>query len=95
LLRAYRSSYMPEFLSSLPIAGIDGTLRNRLTKEPITGRAHLKTGQIDGVASIAGYVQTRRGQTLVVVCLINHPGSHLGGGRKVHDALLRWLYERG
>ncbi|MGH6635498.1 MAG: D-alanyl-D-alanine carboxypeptidase/D-alanyl-D-alanine endopeptidase [Gammaproteobacteria bacterium] len=95
LLRAYRSSYMPEFLSSLPIAGIDGTLRNRLNKEPITGRAHLKTGRIDGVASIAGYVQTRRGQTLVVVCLINHPSSHLGGGKKVHDALLRWLYEHG
>ncbi|MGH8615197.1 MAG: D-alanyl-D-alanine carboxypeptidase/D-alanyl-D-alanine endopeptidase [Gammaproteobacteria bacterium] len=95
LLRAYRSPYMPEFLSSLPIAGIDGTLRDRLNKEPITGRAHLKTGQIDGVASIAGYVQTRKGQTLATVCLINHPGSHLGGGKKVHDALLRWLYEHG
>ncbi|MGH8656956.1 MAG: D-alanyl-D-alanine carboxypeptidase/D-alanyl-D-alanine endopeptidase [Gammaproteobacteria bacterium] len=95
LLKAYRSPYMPEFLSSLPIAGIDGTLRNRLSKEPITGRAHLKTGQIDGVASIAGYVHTRRGQTLAAVCLINHPGSHLGGGKKVHDALLRWLYEHG
>ncbi|MGH8644097.1 MAG: D-alanyl-D-alanine carboxypeptidase/D-alanyl-D-alanine endopeptidase [Gammaproteobacteria bacterium] len=95
LLRAYRSPYMPEFLSSLPIAGIDGTLRKRLSKERITGRAHLKTGQIDGVASIAGYVQTRRGRTLVTVCLINHPGSHLGGGKKVHDALLLWLYEQG
>ncbi len=95
LLRAYGSPYMPEFLSSLPIAGIDGSLRNRLSKEPITGRAHLKTGQIDGVASIAGYVKTRMGRTLVVVCLINHPGSHLGGGKQVHDAVLRWLYEHG
>ncbi|MGH8594945.1 MAG: D-alanyl-D-alanine carboxypeptidase/D-alanyl-D-alanine-endopeptidase, partial [Gammaproteobacteria bacterium] len=95
LLRAYGSPYMPEFLSSLPIAGIDGSLRNRLSKEPITGRAHLKTGQIDGVASIAGYLKTRRGRTLVAVCLINHPGSHLGGGKQVHDALLRWLHEHG
>ena len=56
LLSAWKSPVMSELMSSLPLAGIDGTLRKRLVNSAASGRAHLKTGYLDGVRAIAGYV---------------------------------------
>lgn len=94
LLSAYKSPYMPEFMASLSLAGIDGTLKNRLKNGPLTGRAHLKTGQIDGASGVAGYVLTKKGNTIIVACLLNHPSVHLGAGKRVQDTLLRWIHDR-
>ncbi len=93
LLDAYASPYMPEFIASLPLSGIDGTLWRRFRNEALTGRAHLKTGSLNGSRAVAGYLQARSGRRYVVVSL--HNDARLGGtgGRAVQDALLRWVYE--
>jgi D-alanyl-D-alanine carboxypeptidase/D-alanyl-D-alanine-endopeptidase (penicillin-binding protein 4) len=94
LRAAYSSPYAPEFLASLPLAGIDGTLRNRMRTSP-GGAVRLKTGHIDGVSGIAGYVTAASGKTYVVVCLINDPRVDSGAGEPVQAALVQWLLDNG
>jgi D-alanyl-D-alanine carboxypeptidase/D-alanyl-D-alanine-endopeptidase (penicillin-binding protein 4) len=89
---AYRSRYAPEFLASLPLAGIDGTLRTRLKMSP-AGAVRLKTGHIDGVSGVAGYVTTSGGKTYVLVSLINHGRADIGAGEPVHAALVEWVLD--
>jgi D-alanyl-D-alanine carboxypeptidase/D-alanyl-D-alanine-endopeptidase (penicillin-binding protein 4) len=94
LTYAWRSPFMPEFLSSLSLPGLDGTLARRFRDEPLTGKAHIKTGRLDNVSAIAGYVQARSGKRYVVVALQNHTDVQRGPGEEVQAALLRWLYEQ-
>jgi D-alanyl-D-alanine carboxypeptidase/D-alanyl-D-alanine-endopeptidase (penicillin-binding protein 4) len=89
LQSAQQSSLQPEFETSLPIVGVDGTLKKRLTGNSVTGHAHLKTGTLDGVKTIAGYVQGRSGRQWVVVFLINDPNA--SAGQAAQDALLEWV----
>jgi D-alanyl-D-alanine carboxypeptidase/D-alanyl-D-alanine-endopeptidase (penicillin-binding protein 4) len=92
LSAAYRSRYAPEFLASLPLAGVDGTLRSRMRTLP-AGAVRLKTGHIDGVSGVAGYVTAGSGKTYVLVCLVNHPRADFGAGEPVHAALVTWILE--
>jgi D-alanyl-D-alanine carboxypeptidase/D-alanyl-D-alanine-endopeptidase (penicillin-binding protein 4) len=91
---AWRQSYMPEYVSSMSLAGLDGTLRYRMDDGPLEGAAHLKTGSLDHVAGIAGYLQSRSGRRFAVVVIQNHPDIHRGYGEETQEALLRWLYEQ-
>ena len=93
LVQAYRSPLMPEFVSSLPLVGYDGTMRRRLKSQGVAGQAHIKTGTLNDVRSIAGFVQAASGKTYVVVFLINHAAAP--NGQKAQDALLQWVYENG
>ncbi|MEF8708329.1 MAG: D-alanyl-D-alanine carboxypeptidase/D-alanyl-D-alanine-endopeptidase [Candidatus Accumulibacter propinquus] len=93
LLRAaWQSAVMPELVASLPIAGVDGTLRKRLNAGSVTGRAHLKSGYLDGVRAIAGYLLDQNGKRWIVVCLINDPKAR--AGKPAIDALLLWAATR-
>ena len=60
-----------------------------LGHQTAAGRAHLKTGYLDGVRAIAGYVLDSNDQRWVVVFLINDPKSR--NGKPAMDALLRWV----
>jgi D-alanyl-D-alanine carboxypeptidase/D-alanyl-D-alanine-endopeptidase (penicillin-binding protein 4) len=91
LTLAYRSPVMPELMASLPLAAVDGTMRKRL--HGVAGQAHLKTGSLDGVKSIAGYVMDARARRMVVVCIVNHPGASIAANG-LQDALLSWVYQR-
>jgi D-alanyl-D-alanine carboxypeptidase/D-alanyl-D-alanine-endopeptidase (penicillin-binding protein 4) len=73
LQAAWQSPVMPEFVASLPVAAVDGTMRKRLHHEPVAGSAHVKTGLLNDARAIAGYVLDRRGHRQVVVMMINHP----------------------
>ncbi len=85
LLAAWASPVMPELMASLPVAGIDGTLkRSRAT----LGRAHLKTGSLRDVAGIAGYVLANSGRRYVVVAIANHANAN--AARPAFDALVQW-----
>jgi serine-type D-Ala-D-Ala carboxypeptidase/endopeptidase (penicillin-binding protein 4) len=89
LRAAYHSRYAPEFIASLPLAGIDGTLRSRMrSSQP--GTARLKTGHLDGVSGIAGYVTGASGKVYVVVSLVNDSRAGAGVGDSVHNALVGW-----
>jgi serine-type D-Ala-D-Ala carboxypeptidase/endopeptidase (penicillin-binding protein 4) len=89
---AYHSRFAPEYLASLPLAGMDGTLRSRMKQTP-AGSVRLKTGHLDGVSGVAGYVTTPGGKTYVLVSLVNHPRADFGAGEPVHAALVAWILE--
>jgi len=93
LLRAaFDSPVFGELESSLPIVAVDGTMKKRLGEQTVAGHAHIKTGSLEGVKAIAGYVFDRKGRRMAVVCLINHPNA--AAGQAVQDALLQWVYAR-
>jgi len=95
LLRyAYQSRYMPEFMSSMSLSGLDGTLSDRFRHDALTGMAHVKTGSLDDVNAIAGYLQGRSGERYIVVSLHNDGDVHRGPGHEVQEALLRWVFDR-
>ncbi len=95
LLRyGFENRSMPEFLSSLPLSGRDGTLSRRFRSAGLAGVGHLKTGSLDHVSSIGGYLLGRSGARYSVAVLINHEDVHRGTGDEVQEALLRWLRER-
>lgn len=91
LRHAWNSPVMPEFMSSLSLSGLDGTMTKRLREEPGKGRAHIKTGSLDGVNALAGYVLSRSGKRYAVVFLIN--GKRANQGQAAMDTLLQWLIE--
>ena len=91
LQRAWRQPTMPEFVASLPVAGIDGTMERRLVGTPVQGRAHIKTGSLADVSAIAGYVTARSGRRIAVVSMINHPQANAARG--AFDELLVWVWE--
>lgn len=93
LRAAYESPVMPELVSSLPIVGRDGTMSKRLVNSEIAGKAHVKTGAINDVRAIAGYVLAKSGRRYLVVCMVNHPDA--GYARPLLDSLLNWTYEKG
>ena len=87
---AYRSRFAPEFMASLPLAGIDGTLRSRM-RSTAAGSVRLKTGHIDGVSGVAGYVTNAAGKTFVLVSLVNDARADAGAAEPVHAALVIWI----
>ena len=91
---AWRQPYMPEYLASMALSGLDGTLRRRFNDADLLGKAHLKTGSLDHVTAIAGYLQSRSGRRFVIVAMQNFENIHRGPGEEVQEALLRWLYEQ-
>jgi D-alanyl-D-alanine carboxypeptidase/D-alanyl-D-alanine-endopeptidase (penicillin-binding protein 4) len=94
LQQGYDSRYMPEFLASLPINGIDGTMRTRLRDNKLRGSMHIKTGTLDEVSAVAGYVFASSGKKYTVVGILNHPLADRGPGAELMDALLTWVYEQ-
>jgi serine-type D-Ala-D-Ala carboxypeptidase/endopeptidase (penicillin-binding protein 4) len=85
LITAFDSPVMSELMSSLPISGLDGTLRR---SRATAGRAHLKTGSLRDVAGVAGYALSNSGKRYVVVAIINHPNAN--AARPALDAVVQW-----
>ncbi|MFN9728198.1 D-alanyl-D-alanine carboxypeptidase/D-alanyl-D-alanine-endopeptidase [Acidovorax sp.] len=84
---AWASPVMPELVASLPISGVDGTLRRSQSR---VGTAHLKTGSLRDVMAIAGYVHGASGRRYALVAVVNHPAA--GAARPVLDSLVDWAY---
>ena len=80
-----RSPWMPEMLSSLPIVGVDGTLRR---SKNAAGSAHLKTGTLRDVVGMAGIVHARGGKQFMLVGIVNHANAQ--AARPALDALVDW-----
>src|SRR5690606_38350617 len=89
---AWHSPLMPEFVSSLAISGVDGTMRRRLRDDEVRGMAHLKTGTLRAARAVAGYVLGASGKRYIVVSLAND--DRATAIRPFDDALIRWLAER-
>lgn len=89
---AWHSQFMPEFAASLPLSATDGTLRTRFDSPGMQGRIRLKTGRIDDVSALAGFVNAASGKTFVAVIIVNHPAAHSGSGEVVQAELVRWIF---
>jgi serine-type D-Ala-D-Ala carboxypeptidase/endopeptidase (penicillin-binding protein 4) len=90
LAHAYAGPLMPDFMASLPLVGVDGTMRKR---NGAAGTAHIKSGSLADVRAIAGYVLAASGRRYAVVAFINHPRAV--EAQAVHDNLLQWVYQNG
>jgi len=90
LQAAWRSPYSAEFISSMPLAAVDGTMRKRLRNTPVAGKAHLKTGTLNTVRAIAGYSRDGDGNVWAVVAILNHPRPW--GAASILDQVLVSLY---
>lgn len=82
---AWGSATMPELLASLPVNGVDGTQRR---SRATPGRAHLKTGSLQDVMGVAGFVLSDSGKRYVLVAIVNHPNA--AAVRPALDALVQW-----
>ena len=92
LLAAFQSPVMPEFLSSLPIAAVDGTMKRHFQDTAVSGLAHIKTGSLNEVRTMAGYMLDKSGKRLVVVFFVNHTNAPLA--QTPMGALLQSLYSK-
>jgi serine-type D-Ala-D-Ala carboxypeptidase/endopeptidase (penicillin-binding protein 4) len=75
---------------SFPLVGVDGTMRSRLSRDPIASNAWIKTGSIAAVRSIAGYVRSASGREYAVVVLVNGPKAE--GSQFLQDQILKWVH---
>lgn len=92
LQHAWRSPTMPEFVSSMAILGVDGTLKRRLRNNDARGYANMKTGALKNARAIGGYVLSQSGKRYVFVSLVNHPQAYKA--RQFENAVMDWLNER-
>ncbi len=83
----WRSRHAPDILATLPVAGVDGTMRNRLQDSPAAGRARLKTGSLRNVRALAGVVVDPQGRAWALAAMVNDD-THIDAGRAVLDLLV-------
>ncbi|PYV08503.1 MAG: D-alanyl-D-alanine carboxypeptidase/D-alanyl-D-alanine-endopeptidase [Acidobacteria bacterium] len=75
------------FLNTLAVSGTDGTLRHRLASEPLKGTIHAKTGTLNGVATLSGYMTTKSGRNLIFSIFANNANASMGRVRKTIDEI--------
>jgi D-alanyl-D-alanine carboxypeptidase/D-alanyl-D-alanine-endopeptidase (penicillin-binding protein 4) len=91
LQEAWKSPVMPEFVASLPVVAVDGTMRKRLHHGRVAASAHVKTGLLNDARTLAGYVLDHRGRRQAVVMMINHPRAPEADA--AFDAFLNAVYD--
>jgi D-alanyl-D-alanine carboxypeptidase/D-alanyl-D-alanine-endopeptidase (penicillin-binding protein 4) len=84
LAYAQKQAWFPAFLASLPVAGADGTLNERMKEPPLAGKIHAKTGSVTHVRTLSGYAETPGGRRLIFSFLSNNQG---GKNHEVHAAI--------
>ena len=82
------------FTDSLSIAGIDGTMRNRFRNHPAQGQLFIKTGTLNGVRAIAGYVNSQSGSKYTVATIQHHASIGNGRGKAIQNVILDWAYQQ-
>ncbi len=91
LAAANASPVRDEFASSLAVAAMDGTMQRRFQNGTVAGQALLKSGSLEGVRALAGYVIDAEGRRFMVAAIINHP--HAARGAAALDYLVQWIYQ--
>ena len=93
LRKAWRTDQAQAFFDSLPVAGVDGTLKNRLGGGRAAGQAYLKTGTLNDTRALAGYVHGASGKMYAVALMVN--SADPARGRPALDAMVEWLARWG
>jgi D-alanyl-D-alanine carboxypeptidase/D-alanyl-D-alanine-endopeptidase (penicillin-binding protein 4) len=94
LVGARQSRYAPEFLTSLALGGLDGTLEKRFQNVDDPSRIRMKTGTLRDVSAIAGYVVGKSGKAYAVVVFVNHPGAQNGVGEPIQTSVIDWVLQQ-
>jgi D-alanyl-D-alanine carboxypeptidase/D-alanyl-D-alanine-endopeptidase (penicillin-binding protein 4) len=87
LRHAQTQPWGADFASTLPVAGVDGTLENRFNAGPATGVIRAKTGSIANVRAISGYATSRRGEPLIFCIVANDNPQHGLDATAIMDAV--------
>jgi D-alanyl-D-alanine carboxypeptidase len=90
----HRSPHAEAFRDSLPVYGVDGTLRNRLRGTPVQGNGYAKTGSLNRVSSVSGYLRTKSGRWLAFSIIMNAYNAPASDARALQDKLVQILWER-
>ena len=88
------ASQNPAFYASLPRIGLEGTVKNRLLDTDMVGRGRMKTGTLNDVRAIAGYIDGRSGKRYAVVSIFDHPNAQTAASKRVHDLFMQWVGEQ-
>ena len=81
------------FRDTLPIGGVDGTLRRRFTDTPLEGRIFAKTGTLRGTNALSGFMMTKSGQMLIFAAFANERPTEAGSATDALDATLVTISE--
>jgi D-alanyl-D-alanine carboxypeptidase/D-alanyl-D-alanine-endopeptidase (penicillin-binding protein 4) len=81
---AQKQPWFLPYYDSLPVAGVDGTLEDRMKNTPAAGRIHAKTGSVEHVRTLSGFAETLGGRRLIFSFLSNNQG---GKNHEASDAL--------
>jgi len=90
----HRSPHAEAFRDSLPVYGVDGTLRNRLRGTPVQGNGYAKTGSLNRVSSVSGYLRTKSGRWLAFSIIMNAYNAAGSDARALQDRLVQILWEQ-
>ena len=93
LVAANASKVREEFASSLAVAAVDGTVERRFQNGGVAGQALLKTGSLEGVRALAGYVLDHAGKRFTVVAIVNDRNA--ARSAPALDYLVQWVYRNG
>ncbi|WP_428908175.1 D-alanyl-D-alanine carboxypeptidase/D-alanyl-D-alanine endopeptidase [Niallia sp. Krafla_26] len=90
--------WFPEFENSLPVSGMPekltgGTLRKRLTEEPYKGMVKAKTGTLDGVSTLSGYLTTKNGDIWIFAIIINNFMGKSEYAKSIEDEIVKTLVQ--
>lgn len=92
LERMTRSPNFTVFYNALPVAGVDGTLTNRMKGTPLAGNVHAKTGTLNGVRSLSGYLTTAAGERVVFSMIVNNHTLTASAADRLAEAALMRVY---
>jgi D-alanyl-D-alanine carboxypeptidase/D-alanyl-D-alanine-endopeptidase (penicillin-binding protein 4) len=81
---AQKQAWFPAYFASLPVAGADGTLNERMKEAPLAGKIHAKTGSVTHVRALSGYAETPGGRRLIFSFMSNNQGAK---NHEVHEAI--------
>ncbi len=87
LLTLSNRPYFDLFLNTLAVSGTDGTLKRRLAAQPVRGSIHAKTGTLNGVSTLSGYMKTRSGRMLAFSIFANNAAASMSRVKKTIDEI--------
>jgi len=93
LAYASRQPWGASWRSTMPVAGVDGTLSSRFTHSPVKGRLDAKTGTLGEVRGLSGYLTTTSGRTLAISILVNDHQPDSKAESKAMDQLVEMIWK--
>jgi len=87
LLALSNRPYFEMFLNTLAVSGTDGTLKRRLAAQPVRGSIHAKTGTLNGVSTLSGYMTTRSGRVLAFSIFANNAAASMTRVKRTIDEI--------